>query len=125
MKATGITRRIDDLGRIVIPKTIRESVKIKEGDPLEIFIENNNIVLKKYFADKKTVAESCADWVNKNKDNIRSVVSMGDKTICTFKRGCDTLTQTAEVYRHKLDTFDLNVAICYCAVKCGFCVEGI
>ena len=37
MKATGIVRRIDDLGRIVIPKEIRRSFRIKEGDPLEIF----------------------------------------------------------------------------------------
>lgn len=39
MKATGIVRRIDDLGRIVIPKEIRRSLRIKEGDPLEIFTE--------------------------------------------------------------------------------------
>ena len=47
MKATGIVRRIDDLGRIVIPKEIRRTVGIKEGDPLEIFLDNG-IVLKKY-----------------------------------------------------------------------------
>lgn len=123
MKATGITRRIDDLGRIVIPKTIRESVKIKEGDPLEIFIENNNIVLKKYFADKKTLAESCAEWVNKNKNIINSVISMGDKTMCSFKK--ESGSYSVEVYHNKLDTFDLNIAICYCAIKCGFYVEGI
>ncbi|MDX1806559.1 MAG: AbrB/MazE/SpoVT family DNA-binding domain-containing protein [Paenisporosarcina sp.] len=49
MKATGIVRRIDDLGRVVIPKEIRNSFDIKEGEPLEIFTnENNQIVLKKY-----------------------------------------------------------------------------
>ena len=49
MKATGIVRRIDDLGRIVIPKEIRRAVRIYEGDPLEIsFDTDNNIVLKKY-----------------------------------------------------------------------------
>lgn len=48
MKATGVVRRIDDLGRIVIPKEIRRNFKINEGDSLEIFVENNGIVLKKY-----------------------------------------------------------------------------
>ena len=49
MKATGIVRKIDDLGRIVIPKEIRKNMHIKEGDPLEIFIETKGeVVLKKY-----------------------------------------------------------------------------
>lgn len=49
MKATGIVRRIDDLGRVVIPKEVRRSVRIKEGDPLEIFItREGEVVLKKY-----------------------------------------------------------------------------
>lgn len=48
MKATGVVRRIDDLGRIVIPKEIRRNFKINEGDSLEIFVDNSSIVLKKY-----------------------------------------------------------------------------
>ncbi|MBR2377740.1 MAG: AbrB/MazE/SpoVT family DNA-binding domain-containing protein [Clostridia bacterium] len=48
MKATGIVRRIDDLGRIVIPKEIRKTLKIKEGDPLEIFVQTNEVMLKRY-----------------------------------------------------------------------------
>lgn len=43
MKATGIIRRIDDLGRIVIPKEIRKHLGIREGDPLEIFIDEENL----------------------------------------------------------------------------------
>lgn len=48
MKATGIIRRIDDLGRVVIPKEIRKNLRIKEGDNLEIFVVNEDIILKKY-----------------------------------------------------------------------------
>lgn len=49
MKATGIVRRIDDLGRIVIPKEIRRTLRIREGDPLEIFTDREGeIILKKY-----------------------------------------------------------------------------
>lgn len=48
MRATGIIRRIDDLGRVVIPKEIRRSMKIKEGDPLEIFTEGNALCFRRY-----------------------------------------------------------------------------
>mgnify|MGYP000369386209 CR=1 FL=1 len=51
MKATGIVRRIDDLGRVVIPKEIRRTLRIREGDPLEIFTnEEGGVVLRKYSA---------------------------------------------------------------------------
>lgn len=48
MKATGIVRRIDDLGRVIIPKEIRRSLRIREGDPLEIYVEDGAIIYKKY-----------------------------------------------------------------------------
>ncbi|MEG2441548.1 MAG: stage V sporulation protein T [Acetivibrio sp.] len=49
MKATGIVRRIDDLGRVVVPKEIRRTLRIREGDPLEIFTDHEGeIILKKY-----------------------------------------------------------------------------
>ena len=49
MKATGIVRRIDDLGRVVVPKEIRKTLHIREGDPLEIFTDREGeIILKKY-----------------------------------------------------------------------------
>lgn len=49
MKATGIVRRIDDLGRVVIPKEIRRTMRIREGDPLEIYVDREGeVILKKY-----------------------------------------------------------------------------
>lgn len=50
MKATGIVRRIDDLGRVVIPKDIRRSLRIHEGDPLEIFVDKSEglVCFKRY-----------------------------------------------------------------------------
>jgi AbrB family transcriptional regulator (stage V sporulation protein T) len=49
MKATGIVRRIDDLGRVVIPKEIRRTLRIREGDPLEIYVDRDGeVILKKY-----------------------------------------------------------------------------
>lgn len=48
MKATGIIRRVDDLGRVVIPEEIRRTLKIREGDPLEIFLEKDCVCFQKY-----------------------------------------------------------------------------
>ena len=70
MKATGIVRRIDDLGRVVIPKEIRRTLRIREGDPLEIFTDSDGeIILKKYSpigelgAFSKEYAESLAQTI--------------------------------------------------------------
>lgn len=48
MRATGIVRRIDDLGRVVIPKEIRRNLHLKEGDPLELFVDKDNVIFCKY-----------------------------------------------------------------------------
>lgn len=64
MKATGIVRRIDDLGRIVIPKEIRKTLKVKEGMPLEIYTDQEGgIILKKYlpFSEFSSLAEEYAE----------------------------------------------------------------
>lgn len=51
MKSTGIVRRIDELGRVVIPKEVRRRFKIKDGDPLEIYVSDEGIVIKPYEDD--------------------------------------------------------------------------
>ncbi|QHV47508.1 AbrB/MazE/SpoVT family DNA-binding domain-containing protein (plasmid) [Bacillus cereus] len=48
MKSTGVTRKVDELGRIVLPKELRKTLEIAEKDPLEIFVENEKIILQKY-----------------------------------------------------------------------------
>lgn len=65
MKDTGIIRRIDDLGRIVIPKEIRKKLKINEGEKLEIFINEEQIVLQKYSSVKsiKNIASKITDSI--------------------------------------------------------------
>lgn len=67
MKATGVVRRIDELGRIVIPKEIRKTLRIREGENLEIFIDDKeNIVLKKYSPMDKMedFAQNFTDTIN-------------------------------------------------------------
>ncbi len=68
MKATGIVRRIDDLGRVVIPKEIRRVLRIREGDPLEIFTDNDGeVIFKKYspIGELSEFAGQYADVLNK------------------------------------------------------------
>lgn len=58
MKATGIIRRTDDLGRIVIPKEIRRYLTIREGDPMELFVENGGVFFRKYNALDETIFDT-------------------------------------------------------------------
>lgn len=65
MISTGIVRRIDELGRVVIPKELRRALKIKEGDPLEIYRDNDKLVLTKYApADEaQDAVETLQEWL--------------------------------------------------------------
>lgn len=82
MRTTGIIRRIDNLGRIVIPKEIRRSLKIRDGEMLEIFIDSDKILLNKFspMNDFVNVAEKYVDTINDNFErNI--IVTDRDKVI--------------------------------------------
>lgn len=91
MKATGIVRRIDDLGRVVIPKEIRRSLRIREGEPLEIFTDKEGgIVFKKYspIGEVGEFTMQYAEAINKSSgipiaicdlDNIIAVAGMSKK----------------------------------------------
>ena len=71
MKSTGVVRRVDELGRIVIPIELRNKLKIAEKDPIEIYVDGSSIVLKKY-------EETCV-FCGSNKN----VVEYKEKLICT------------------------------------------
>ena len=75
MKCTGIVRRIDELGRVVIPKEIRKVMKIKEGEAFEIFLDNGSVVLKKYRQD---VAEAWHDACAKYIEQVHERPQMQD-----------------------------------------------
>lgn len=93
MKATGIVRRIDDLGRVVIPKEIRRTMRIREGDPLEIFTDaNGGIVFKKYspMGELSLFASQYAEVLHKvsglptmicDRDHVIAVAGMPKKEI--------------------------------------------
>ena len=76
MKATGIVRRIDDLGRVVIPKEIRRTLRIREGDPLEIYTEKDGeVIFKKYspMGELHNFAVQMCDAIGKNTGHIAAV----------------------------------------------------
>ena len=76
MKATGIVRRVDDLGRIVIPKEIRRTLKIREGDPLEIYTEKDGgVTFRKYspLGDLQDFAVQMCDSIRRNTGCIAAV----------------------------------------------------
>ena len=77
MKATGIVRRIDDLGRVVIPKEIRRTLRIREGDPLEIFTDREGeIILKKYspIGELGAFAKEYAESLSQSSGHITCIV---------------------------------------------------
>lgn len=119
MKATGIVGRIDDLGRIVIPKEIRRSMFIHEGDALEIYTDNGFVCFKKYQPSAEDKIVECAKYVAKHRADITFVCSHGDTTTVSFKNG-----KTENVERCKDDSYDLNVAICYALKKAGYTYEN-
>lgn len=76
MKATGIVRRIDDLGRVVIPKEIRRTLRIREGDPLEIYTERDGeVIFKKYspMGDLSALAAQVCDSIGKTTGQIAAI----------------------------------------------------
>ncbi len=70
MKSTGITRKIDDLGRVVLPIELRKKLGIEQRDPVEIYVEDDMIILKKYESE-------CIFCSSK-----KSLVSYNDKYVC-------------------------------------------
>ena len=76
MKATGIVRRVDDLGRIVIPKEIRRTLRIREGDPLEIYTEKDGgVIFRKYspMGDLQEVASQMCESIGAVTGHIAAV----------------------------------------------------
>jgi len=91
MKTTGVVRRIDDLGRIVIPKEIRKTLRIKDGESLEIFLDSDHIVLKKY-----SYLENIADFY---KNYVEAIYSSIKENIMIIDR--DQIVAASGEYKKK------------------------
>ena len=87
MKATGIVRRIDDLGRVVIPKEIRRTMRIREGDPLEIFTNSGGEVIFKKYSPVKEIGNFAAEYADALSGNTELAVIICDKDHCVAAAG--------------------------------------
>ena len=79
MKATGIVRRIDDLGRVVIPKEIRRTLRIREGDPLEIFTDREGGVILKKYSPIGELSDFSKEYTEALQQSIGHIVLIADK----------------------------------------------
>jgi AbrB family transcriptional regulator, stage V sporulation protein T len=79
MKATGIVRRIDDLGRVVIPKEIRRTLRIREGDPLEIFTDREGGVILKKYSPIGELSDFAKEYAESLQQAIGHIVLISDK----------------------------------------------
>ncbi|ATD53873.1 stage V sporulation protein T [Clostridium chauvoei] len=79
MKATGIVRRIDDLGRVVIPKEIRRTLRIREGDPLEIFTDREGGVILKKYSPIGELTDFSKEYAESLQQSIGHIVLIADK----------------------------------------------
>lgn len=105
MKATGIVRRIDDLGRIVIPKEVRRTLRINEGDPFELFLDDGCVVFKKYNAVESK------DW-NTAKNIARDILCCDFALLNRYTEPmakCGTTTNLDNIALTKNDVRELKV----------------
>jgi stage V sporulation protein T len=81
MKATGIVRRIDDLGRVVIPKEIRRTLRIREGDPLEIFVDHDGEVILKKYSPMSELGDFAKEYAESLADNSGRLAMISDRDV--------------------------------------------
>ena len=79
MKATGIVRRIDDLGRVVVPKEIRRTLRIREGDPLEIFTDREGGVILRKYSPIRELGEFAQQYADSMAKTTGYTVAISDK----------------------------------------------
>ena len=101
MRATGIVRRIDDLGRVVIPKEIRRTMNIKEGDPLEIYIDGKFVCFKRYMVER--------DWDTAHKvanSMFLSELLPGEYNFALYDENFERKTATNNMFEADGSTID-------------------
>jgi len=89
LKATGIVRRIDDLGRVVIPKEIRRTLRIREGDPLEIFVDREGEVILKKYSPIGELGDFAKEYADSLHESIGHISMIADRDVIIALSGAN------------------------------------
>ncbi len=93
MKSTGIVRRIDDLGRVVVPKEMRRNLHIRDGDPLELFVDGDVLCFKKY-----TTAD---EMLLQKLDDLKTLIEIGEFCSCVTTEEKDLINSVVDFIKSK------------------------
>ena len=103
MKATGIVRRIDELGRVVIPKEIRRTMRIREGDPLEIYTGNSGEVILKKYSPINELSQFAGEYVETINKVLGGTIIVSDTDTVIAASGSDKKSYTDKRIDAELD----------------------
>lgn len=125
MKQTGVTRKIDELGRIVIPKEIRRNLGIRDGEALEIFTSEDSIILKKYFEVRKyeDLSSKLCELI-KNIYNVDLVITDREKVITASNKDIVENTKLNNKFLELIDNRKMFISKELSTINLGIDISG-
>ncbi len=125
MKQTGVTRKIDELGRIVIPKEIRKNLGIRDGEALEIFTSEDSIILKKYFEVRKyeDLSNKLCELI-KNIYNIDLVITDREKVITSSNKDIVENSKLNNKFLELIDNREMFISRDLSTINFGVDISG-
>ena len=125
MKQTGVTRKIDELGRIVIPKEIRKNLGIRDGETLEIFTSEDSIILKKYFEVRKyeDLSSKLCELI-KNIYNVDLVITDREKVITASNKDIVENTKLNNKFLELIDNREMFISRDLSTINFGVDISG-
>lgn len=125
MKQTGVTRKIDELGRIVIPKEIRKNLGIRDGEALEIFTSEDIIILKKYFEVRKyeDLSSKLCELI-KNIYNVDLVITDREKVITSSNKDIVENTKLNNKFLELIDNREMFISKELLTINLGIDISG-
>lgn len=105
MKATGIVRRIDDLGRVVVPKEIRRTLRIREGDPLEIFTEKDGAIILKKYSPIEELSSFAQEFCESASQILNTTICVSDHDMFIAAAGSDKKIFLGKMIHSELEEF--------------------
>ena len=125
MKQTGVTRKIDELGRIVIPKEIRKNLGIRDGESLEIYTSDDSIILKKYYEVKKLedVCDKLCEMI-KNIYDVDLVITDREKIITSSNKDIVENSKLNNKFLEFIDNREMFITMELSTINLGVDISG-